>query len=259
MGECSQSPAVYLSPLFYSRNKNEMCILSIKSGQGGDGKKKKKKKDRHLQMLEGFNYCLYGATGQQGAFGSGLDRISPVQLSLNEAGAWLWAGLWSDMRRWDCMGAGGRNEELLQIKQAPRGLRPGWEKNSPLPCAFSPLPLLSPTSHVLFTSGKIRRCWLNYLACVLGFPFPRNECGAPRTLPKLLTWAGSIKVHENTTTTMQHTQLNLRNKIVDTAAAFGQNGPNLSIYIFLIVHFKKSINPNPWKHSQLCVVSSASG
>lgn len=48
--------------------------------------KKKKKKDRHMQMLESFNYCLYGATGQQGAFGSGLDRISHAQLSLN-AGA----------------------------------------------------------------------------------------------------------------------------------------------------------------------------
>lgn len=188
--------------------------------------KKKKKKDRHMQMLESFNYCLYGATGQQGAFGSGLDRISHVQLSLN-AGAWLWAGLWPDMRRWDCMGAGGRNEELLQIKQAPRGLRPGWEKNSLLPCASSPLPLLSPTSHVLFTSGKIRRCWLNYLACVLGFPFPGNECGAPRTLPKL-TWTGSMKTQN---TTMQYTQLNLRNKIVDTAAAIGQNG-HICQYIF---------------------------
>lgn len=61
-----------------------MCTLSRKSEQGGD--EKEEKKDRHMQMLESFNYCLYGATGQQGAFGSGLDRISHVQLSLN-AGA----------------------------------------------------------------------------------------------------------------------------------------------------------------------------
>lgn len=44
-------------------------------------------KNKNRQMLKGFNYCLYGAAGQQGAFGTGLAQVSPVQLSLNEARA----------------------------------------------------------------------------------------------------------------------------------------------------------------------------
>lgn len=51
MGECSQSPAVYLSPIFYSRNKNEMCTLSRKSEQGGD-EKEEKKRQAHADAWE---------------------------------------------------------------------------------------------------------------------------------------------------------------------------------------------------------------